>query len=243
MRYAAARVIGRVFAWREHDDPIDAPVGDGVITALNDKDRSVKAAAMRALGALRYERSVQALTDLFAFYGSGDMAEAALGALAHIAHASSAPLFVTQLGAKSPAVRAIAIEGLARIGDATSLPKITAAADSDSTDLVALAASFANVLLANGPVDRIADALTHARVHDRARDYLTEIAPGRSASFARFLLDPDERIRQGIVEALAVAGDPAALPLLEPLLQDRDPQVARLAERAVARLRARSAGA
>src|SRR5262249_22760293 len=34
------------------------------------------------------------------------------------------------------------------------------------------------------------------------------------------------------------AGDPAALPIVEPLTQDRDAQVARAAERAVARLRA-----
>jgi HEAT repeat protein len=39
------------------------------------------------------------------------------------------------------------------------------------------------------------------------------------------------------VEILGVAGDPAALTLVEPLLKDPDPQVARAAERALARLR------
>jgi len=39
---------------------------------------------------------------------------------------------------------------------------------------------------------------------------------------------------------LGLAGDPAALPLAESLSKDADPQVARAAERAVARLRAAS---
>ncbi len=58
MRYAAVRVIGRVFAKRPQDEPIDEPVGDALITALNDEDRAVKAAAMQALGsdALRAQR-------------------------------------------------------------------------------------------------------------------------------------------------------------------------------------------
>ena len=71
MRYAAVRVLGRVFAKRAQDEPIESTVGDAVITALNDNDRAVKAAAMHALGAMRYERGVQALTDLFAVLRQG----------------------------------------------------------------------------------------------------------------------------------------------------------------------------
>jgi hypothetical protein len=51
-------------------------------------------------------------------------------------------------------------------------------------------------------------------------------------------MDPDERIRGDVVDALGLGGDPAALGLVEPLTHDRDPQVARAAERAAARLRA-----
>ncbi len=44
-------------------------------------------------------------------------------------------------------------------------------------------------------------------------------------------------MRLDVVDALGLAGDPAALPMIEPLIDDRDPQVARAAERAIARLR------
>jgi HEAT repeat protein len=239
MRYAAARVIGRLFASRPQDDPIEATVGDGVITALNDNDRAVKTTVMAALGAMRYERAVQALTDLFTFYNKGDVAEAALDALAHIAYSGSAPLFTAQLaGAGSSTMRAIAIDGLTRIGDPARLTEIRAAADRDHGDAVTLAAAFASAVLENGPIERIVDAVTKSRMRDRARGYIAELASRRAASFGPHLIDPDERIRLELVDALGVAGDSTALRMLEPLRQDRDPQVARAAERAVARLRA-----
>jgi HEAT repeat protein len=237
-RYAAARVMGRVFERRAHDFSIETTVGDAVITALNDGDRAVKSAAMTALGAMRYERAAQALTDLFTFYEKGDNAEAALDALAHIAHLTSVPLFLAQLAGRNTALRAIAIEGLARVGDPAHLAEIRIAADTERSDVIMLAAAFASASLENGPVERIVDALTKPKLRDRARQYVAEIAIRRAASFGGHLQDPDERIRLDIVEAIGLAGDRAALPLVEPLLNDRDAQVARAAERAVARLRA-----
>ena len=97
MRYAGVRVLGRVFARRAQDEAIESTVGDAVITALNDNDAGVRSAAMQALGAMRYARGVQALSDLFTYHGKGEAAEAALIALAHIAHPASAPLFAAQL--------------------------------------------------------------------------------------------------------------------------------------------------
>lgn len=238
LRYAAVRVIGRVFAKRAQDDPIEENVGDAVITALNDSDRSVKGAAMQTLGTLRYTRGVQALTDLFQYYGRGESAEAALDAIARIAHSASAPLFTAQLTAKSAALRSIAAEGLARLGDAAQLDAIQAALAGDRSDSMALTAAFASAMLSRGSLSPIAEALTRPRLRDQAWQYLVELAPGRSSMFTQQLQDPDPRIRIDVIDALALSGDAAALPLVEPALTDRDPQVAKAAERAAARLRA-----
>ena len=238
LRYAAVRVLGRVFAKRAQDEPIESSVGDAAITALNDTDRAVKAAAMLALGAMHYDRGVQALTDLFAYYGKGDAAEAALDALAHIAHATSVPLFTAQLASKTPSLRGIAMEGLARAGDASQLPVIQAVADKERDPGVSLAGAFASVMLGNAPTDRVADALSKPKLREQAKQYLIELAPGHTTMFAHQLLDSDPQIRLDMVDVLGLAGDPAAIAAVEPLMQDRDPQVARAAERAVARLRA-----
>ena len=238
MRFAAVRVIGRVFAKRAHDETIESTVGDAVITALNDNDRAVRAAAMQSLGTMRYDRGAQALTDLFTYYGKGDAAEGALDALARIAHAASVPLFTAQLASKSAALRGIAIEGLARVGDPAQLPAIQAIVDKEREASVTLAGAFAGVLLGSVSTDQVADALGRPRVREQAKRYLVEIAPGRTGSFGHQLLDSDAQIRLDVVDALGLAGDPAAIAAVEPLTRDRDPQVARAAERAVARLHA-----
>ena len=236
-RYAALRVIGRLFPKRAQDDPLDESLGDAVITALNDNDRAVRGAAMHTLGLLRYTRGVQALTELFQYYGKGDLAEAALDAMAHIAYAGSAPLFASQLNAKSGAFRLIAVEALARLGDASQLTVIQSALAGDRNDSMALAGSFASCMLSNASLNPIAEALTRPRLHDQAWQYLVELAPGRSSLFSQQLMDPDVKIRIDVLDALALGGDIAALPLVERALTDRDAQVVKAAERAVARLK------
>ena len=59
-----------------------------------------------------------------------------------------------------------------------------------------------------------------------------------SSMFTQQLQDPDARIRTDVIDALALGGDAAALPLVERALTDRDPQVVKAAERAAARLKA-----
>ncbi len=236
-RDAALRVLGRVFTHRSSDGPIDPGVGDAVIAALNDSDRIVKLAAMDALGSMRYERATQALTELFNYYARGEFADGAVNAIARIAHPSSEPLFVAGLTSNSTAVRIAAIEGLGRLRAADELTAIHAAANTDRADTVALAAAFASAMIANTPADTIREALIRPRLRDQAWAYFSELASGRAPLVARFLGDPDARIRADAVDAIGLGGDPAAIPSIEPLLKDRDAQVVRSAERALATLR------
>jgi HEAT repeat protein len=205
---------------------------------LNDRDPDVKVAAMQALGAMRYERGVQALTDLFQFYARGPLAEASLDALAHIGHASSVPLFAAQLAGKPGPLKAIGIEGLARMGIVDQADAISAALRGEKSEPVLLAGQFASVMLQNGSIDPIAEALLRPKLRDQALRYLLEVAPGRASAFVRHAQDPDERLRMDIADTLGRSGDPAALRVIEPLLQDHNPLVAAAAARAVARLRA-----
>ena len=166
----------------------------------------------------------------------GAVIDEALDALAHIANPASATLLSGQLTSKSSALKGIAIEGLARIGDAGKLADIQPALTGERADNVLLAGSFASVMLSNASLDPIGEALTKPRLRTQAKAYIVELAPGRLSMFSRHLQDPDARVRADVVDALGLAGDPAALPLVEPLQTDRDPDVARAAEHAVARL-------
>jgi HEAT repeat protein len=236
IRFAGVRVTGRVFEPRPHDAPIDEAVGDAVVAAMNDKDQAVKAAAMHAAGTMRYARAVTALSELFDYHAKGQPAEAALDALAHIANPVSATLFISQLTSKTSALRGIAAEGLARVGEADRLPGLQLALQGERTDTVLLALAFANTLLSNAPIDPISEAVTRTRTRDQARQYLIEIAPGRIGLFNRQLLDQDARVRLAAVDALGLTRDRGAAPLVQPLTADTDPLVAEAAARAVERL-------
>lgn len=237
LRVAAVRVIGRVFARRAGDPPIEESVGDAVIMALNDREPTIQLTAMWALGAMKYQRAVQGLSELFRYHERGQMAEGAFDTLARIAHASSLPLFVSHLSSKNAALRTFAVDGLARTGDPARADSIRALAGGERNDAVLLATHFANVKLSHGSLDAIVEALGRNRLREQAWQYLFELAPGRSAAFARHLQDPDERVRRELVDMLGLAGDPAAAPLIEPLTKDRDQAVAQAATRAIARLR------
>jgi HEAT repeat protein len=241
LRLAAIRVIGRVFARRPGDPPIDETVGDAVILALNDRETAIQETAMWALGAMKYERAIQGLNELFQYHQRGPLAEAAFDALAHIGHGSSLPQFVAQMNGRNPTLKLFAIEGLARTGDRARAESIISALSTEKNDAILLAGHFANAKLADGPVDAIVEALGRGKLRDQAVEYIQEIAVTRSQAFTRHLQDPDARIRVDVVNAMGLSGDAAASPLLEPLTRDRDAEVAKAAARAVARLRGAAA--
>lgn len=236
-RVAAARVMGRLFARRPGDDPVPEAVGDPLIVALNDSEDSVRAVAMETLGSMRYDRAVQALTQLMDFYLRGPMAERALRALAQIGHPSSVERFMVQLTVGSTALRVSAIEGLARIGSSAAWPTVQRTAENDRSEQVALAAAFAAVTLSQASLDPIFDALVRPRVSGQALGYLIELAPGRSQALVRYLQSPEAQIRTDAAYALGLSADRGAIPALDALKADPDPQVVRAAARAILRLR------
>ena len=161
---------------------IEETVGDAVIMALNDHEPVIQEAAMWALGAMRYERAIQGLNELFQYHQRGPLASAAFDALAHIGHPSSLPQFVAQLNGKNPTFKLIAIEGLARTGDRSRAESVITAVSSERNDAIVLAGHFANVMLADGKVDAIVEALGRGKQRDQALQYLQEIAAGRTRS-------------------------------------------------------------
>jgi HEAT repeat protein len=161
-----------------------------------------------------------------------------LDAVARIGHASTVPLLASQLMSKNAAMKMIAIEGLARLGDAARLTEIQSALGGERNDNVLLAGQFASAALSSASIDPIVESLVKPRLRDEALQYIIELAAGRSSLFTRHVQDPDARIRADVIDALGLAYDPAALPLVEAATRDADPQVARAAARALARLRA-----
>ncbi len=232
VREAAARVIGGLRV---------TTAGDALVNALNDRSTRVATAAMRALGDIKAWQSLQALTEQFSYYeGKGPRAEAALDALARIAHASSQELFLSQLTARAPNLRRLAAEGLARSGNAEAAQQAGAALAADKETDVRLAGAFAAVVgsgQASGGVSALVSVLDNGANHEQAMAYLVELGPRALPGLEQALGAPDVETRERAALVLGFIGGDQALVLLERARSDKDLRVVRAAERAIARLR------
>jgi HEAT repeat protein len=235
MRLAAVAVIGRLYS-RWPGEGLDETAGPAMIKALADSDDTVKIVAARGIGGMRYESALQPLTQLFAARGKGEVAEATLDALARIAHPSSTPLFKSLLKSPEVGLRAIAVAGLGRSGDRRVLADIADALGFERSDEVDLSVTFAWILLEGTTIDPLGEGLLRPLEHDIALAYLVEIASTRPAKFFSYALDPDPRLRGDVADILGITRDPRGLPLVQPMLKDRNPDVVQAAERAIARM-------
>ncbi len=243
LRLAAVRVIGRVYAPRPGDPVLGETVGDAVISVLNDREDAIRETAMWALGSLRYERSVQALIQLFQHYRKGPLAERALDALSRVGHDAGLPLLVEHLHSKDSRLKLIAIEGLGRAGDRSRAETLPTQLATERSESMQLAGQFARAMLSDGSLDPIIGALGRSRVRYAALGYLSELAAGRASQFVRHAQSPEAAIRRDVADVLGLSGDVTALSVVEPLASDHDPEVALAGRRAVARLRPASAPA
>jgi len=229
MRTATARVLGRLRA---------VSAGDALISALNDPSELVQEYASEALGWLRNDRAVQALTDRVTYYRKGAMADEALLALARIAHASSRDLFRTRLADPEPAARRAAVEGIARMRDRASLDRIRVMAQSDPSADVRLAGLFALDRFGEPQLAGIAASVAQPVIGEQAREYLLETGPSAAPAIAAAVpTATDAGTRAALIHLLGYIGGAADVRVLEPFAKDPDARVARAAVNALARLR------
>jgi HEAT repeat protein len=228
VRTAAARVIARLRVTQ---------AGDVLLKAINDSHADVRYAAMRALGVLHEVRAAPALTEQLAFYKKGEGAWSALDALARLAQPSSIPLFKERLTDKDPKMRRAAAEGLGRAGDDSASAEMLSGVTSDESEEVRIAMAFALQKLGRNYVTRIVDAMDSPHMVEQAQDYLIELGPPVASSLFPHLQESDAGIREGVAEVLGVIGDEKALPQLQAIAADRDPNVATAAKRAIERIK------
>ncbi len=107
----------------------------------------------------------------------------------------------------------------------------------ETDERVVGASEFAAAMLSNAPIEQLIDALNRPKLHDSARQYLIEVAPGRVSRMSRYAQDPTPRMRIDVADIVGMAGDPQGLAVIAPLLTDKDKQVALAAERATLRLK------
>jgi HEAT repeat protein len=232
VRVGTARVIGRLRV---------TSAGDGLLKAVNDSSAEVRYASIRALGEIRDERSIQALTEQLSYYGKGEGASAALEALARIAHPSSAAVFQSRLADKDPSLRRAAVEGLARVGDAESVVPFITEVNQDPSEMVRAAMAFA--LFKKGHVSylaRLIDSVDSDQLAPQVQGYLLELGPSVLSLAVVRLQEPDADSRRNLVAILGAIGDESTVTALTPLKADHNRDVAAAATSAIERIKMNS---
>ncbi|CAN5823051.1 hypothetical protein BH24ACI5_BH24ACI5_26690 [soil metagenome] len=232
IRAGAARVIGRLQVKQ---------AGEPLIKTVNDSQALVRFAAMRALGEIGETAAIQALSQQLEHYRKGEGAWSALDALARIGHPSSVPLFTARLTDRDPFMRRAAIEGLARANDLSAVHALESGLGTDASEAVRAAIAFALQKLGRHQVGRLANALHSDRTAPQIAGYFLELGPSVAQELAPHLKDPSDAIRGNVALILGAIGGTGESAALQPLLQDRSPDVRRAAERAIERIKLRGA--
>jgi HEAT repeat protein len=251
MRQAATNALGRLFGAAIQNPAASAEfterraeVGDQIVNGLNDADADLRLASMGALGQMRYERAVQSLTDLFNYYKKGPEAMAAFDAVARIGHPGSLPVFLAQLGHREALVRRLAVEGIARTGDAEAMAQMETRLAHDQSAFVVHARAFAKARTGDfSQMVKLVEGFKYSLLESDTFEYLVELGQPAAGELAGFSTHKDARVRAGVAEVLGVIGNQTSLGVIEALRRDGNSLVAAAAARSQMRLTPRSGAA
>jgi HEAT repeat protein len=100
-----------------------------------------------------------------------------------------------------------------------------------------LARAFALQRASRRGLDTIVMRVSDNTLYEQAMGYLVELGPEIAGPLSNHLKDPDPVVRERIAQVLGLVGGQAARTALEGTLRDPDVNVARAAERGLARIR------
>jgi HEAT repeat protein len=98
--------------------------------------------------------------------------------------------------------------------------------------------AFALQKMGRNYVTRIVDMMDSSKMVPQGQAYLLELGPSVTKDLIPRLQEPDATIRGAVADVLGLMGGDAALPALQRVTQDRDPEVAAAAKRAIERIKA-----
>jgi HEAT repeat protein len=234
VRGAAVAAIGAV-----------GPAEDGkaLIPLLADESAAVRNRALQAIGRLKVQEAGAPLREIYEANKRKELGLRALEGLSRIGDPAQMDLFKELSQDPDLEKKRVAIEGLGRLSDPSFIAAFKKDFQRERNDEVRLAYAFALTRLGDHAfVDSLVLNLPSRTVGRRCRDYLLELGKGMLPDLGPYLSDPEAEIRAQLCEILGLLGDPGAIPLLTPLLNDPNSKVADRANLAMEKLR-RAGGA
>jgi HEAT repeat protein len=229
VRGAVATAIGKVGTTAD---------GQKLIPLLSDESASVRNRALAAIGALRVREAGPALREMYEANRRKEQGVKVLESLSRVADPSQADLFRELVRESDPERKRLAVEGLARVSDASMLPAFKKDFQREHNDDLRLAYAFAITRLGDRDfLDTLVLGLPSSSAGKRAQEYLLELGPGILTDLYPYLNDQDAEIRAQLCDIIAALGNASSVSVLEPLVNDPSPKVVDRANRAIERLR------
>jgi HEAT repeat protein len=225
----------------------DQSVGPRVIAMVRDPVERVQIAAIETVGLLRTKQAVPDLQRVFDGTRKKKVRRAALTSLAMLPDPASRPYYDRAFQDKDENVRAAAAEGYARLNQASDVPALQKAFDTEQKMPARLAAAFALVALGQIQIDEFApltylvNTLNSRQYKGIAEPYLIELArkPEVRAALYQFVAKATRDEKIGMARIFSRTGDKEALAQIEWISKDPDSEVAQEGLRALKALRAR----
>jgi HEAT repeat protein len=229
VRAAAATALGKCATAAE---------GRALIPLLADDNTTARNRALQSIGVLRVHDAGPALREMFVQHRRRELGTRVLAALSRTGDPAQADLYRELLFSNDPDQRRYAVEGLARIADASMMPAFKTDFQREKNSDVRMAYGFGIVRLGDRAfLDSLVLALggTGSSVQ-HARDLILELGPGLAPDLYPYLSDRDPSVRGAVCDLLAQLGDTNAPAKLTPLLADPNSKVADRANRAIEKL-------
>ena len=231
--------------------------GVTLIPLIRDPDKKIHDEAIFALGRLKVEPAVPALTELYnsgvterkkilgglvPVSGDDDLRRKTLEALAYIGDPRSRGIFIEALEDERTAFRRYGAEGLGRIGDTSLIPKLAYAFQGEQEPEVISALNFALFRLGGeAHLPELVDRINSDQVYF----YLLEMEPEEVPKLHPHLLlhtkEPGIQVR--LLDVIGQRGDASSLEVVEPLTRSENSDVISSANVALRRLQGRHRGA
>jgi HEAT repeat protein len=225
----------------------DAAVARDLVTYCTYSDAKVRNEAVFTIGRFRYREAVPELTRLYEKESAlppkridKQYREHLLEAIAFIADPGSKDLFLKEMKNPDEALRLHAVEGIARVGDASLVTDISRDHVHEKDPKVLAAQAYALYRMGRKEfLDEVVLALANRRSHDEARQYLAELRPEELPELYAEIRNKDVAVRESLAEVIGIVGDSRAVAPLQELAKDRRGQITALANRALRRVMAR----
>jgi HEAT repeat protein len=212
--------------------------GSYLIPALGHSDETVAGDSARVLGQFDYREALPELERLLDYSRDKDLQKISLQAISRIGEPSSEHIMKKYFGSDDKDMRQYAIEGFGRMNLRGYIDPLEREFQREKSRQIKLALSFSLFSLGDyAYIDTLVHSLDDPVFKEQVREYLYELGDKAVPQVAGYLKVQDNSFKIRVIRVLGDMHQSDAIAYLEPLMKDKDMDVAQAATDAIRELK------